>query len=611
MALTLSKKALILVAVPLAFELGFVGVFAILLHQVDHERAREAHARDVAAHLNLLLRLVLERSSSLIVSHFTSKENFRRRADNAKKRSYLEKDVITKLVADVPHEKEAWDKIYRAFEVGDNYFDKAKTMVDIGNKMAAGMEMIKVNRLMDEVFQAIDHLVEEQEAEQLERKRAQAAYREQIQYLLYAAVAFNILLAISLALYFNRGTSARLKVLLDNTYKLAAEKPLAEPIGGDDELGHLDKTFHKMAEALAALRRKEHAILMSAADIICTLDKDRRFTAANPAVTKHWGYEPDDLIGRKLDQLLLEEDAKSTVTQIENIIDSKNSAAFTNRVITNDERERDCEWSVVWSDQENSLMCVVHDITERKQIDQMKQDFVAMVSHDLRTPLTSIQMVHSLLAAGAYGQLSEDGLDSIGGAQNSVDRLISLVNDLLDLERMEAGRMDLDIEAITISDLLKPSIAVVETTARNKSIKIDSSDVIDASVLADEERIIQVLINLLANSIKFSPKDTVIKITATHDGKFATIAIIDEGRGVPESMRQAIFERFKQVKKADAANKKGSGLGLAISKAIVELHGGTIGVDSEEGKGSKFHFSLPLSAECVEGTKSLQSEKKT
>lgn len=607
MALTLSKKALILVAVPLVFELGFVGVFAVLLHQVDHERAREAHARDVAAHLNLLLRLVLERSSSLIVSHFTSKENFRKRADNAKKRSYREKDVITKLVADVPHEKESWDKIYRAFEVGDTYFDKAKTMVDIGNKMAAGMEMIKVNRLMDEVFQAIDHLVEEQEAEQLERKQAQAVYREQIQFLLYAAVGFNILLAISLALYFNRGTSARLKVLLDNTYKLAAEKPLSDQIGGDDELGHLDMTFHKMAEALASLRRKEHAILMSAADIICSLDKDRRFTAVNPAVTKHWGYEPDDLIGRKLDQLLLEDDAESTVSQIESIVSKKGQAAFTNRIVTNDQRERDCEWSVVWSDQEKSLMCVVHDITERKQIDQMKQDFVAMVSHDLRTPLTSIQMVHSLLAAGAYGPISDDGIDSISGAQNSVDRLIGLVNDLLDLERMEAGRMDLELESVDIFELLKPSIAVVENTARNKAIEIDSSGVTETLVLVDKERIIQVLINLLANSIKFSPKDTTIKVTSSKNGKFSTIAIIDEGRGVPESMRQSIFERFKQVKKADAANKKGSGLGLAISKAIVELHGGSIGVESEEGKGSRFYFTLPVAEQHL--ASSVEPEK--
>jgi PAS domain S-box-containing protein len=594
MTLSLGKKALILVAVPLVFELIFVGTFAYLVNQVDRERAREAHARDVAGHLNVLLRLVMERSSSLIVSHFTSRETFRRRADLAKKRFYQEKEIITRLVAENRHEKESWDRIYKLMDEGDRFFDHAKTMVDIGNRLSAGMEMVKVNRLMADVFQSIDHLVEEQEVETQERKNKQAQMRLQIEILIYVAVAVNILLAVGLALAFNRSTAARLKVVLDNTYKLASQQTLAEPLRGEDELAHLDHTFRKMAEALASMRRKERAILTSAADIICSLDSERRFTQANPAAAKQWGYEVDDIIGRRLDQLLDEDDLISTIEQVNNIIESKGHGAFTNRIVTQNGEERDCEWSVVWSNEEKALMCIVHDITERKQIDQMKRDFVAMVSHDLRTPLTSIQMVHSLLAAGAYGELTEDGKDSVEGAQDCCDRLITLVNDLLDLERMESGRMDLSLESIPISDIIKPSISMVANAVRQKKIELKLETQEDPTVTADKERMIQVLINLIANAIKFSPENSNLTVSTEINDKFALVKVKDEGRGVPESMRTSIFERFKQVNKSDSKGRKGSGLGLAISKAIVELHGGRIAVESEEGKGSTFHFSLPI-----------------
>jgi len=594
MTLSLGKKALVLVAVPLVFELGFVATFAHLVNQIDHERAREAHARDVAGHLNVLLRLVMERSSSLIVAHFTSRETFRRRADLAKKRFYREKEIITSLVQDNPHEKESWDKVYKLIDDGDRFFDHAKTMVDIGNKLAAGMEMVKVNRLMADVFQAIDHLVEEQEAETLERKKKQAAVRKQIEILIYAAVVFNILLALGLALAFNKSTAARLKVLLDNTYKLASQQPLSPPLRGEDELAQLDSNFRKMAEALASMRRKETAILTSAADIICSLDQERKFAQANPAAEIQWGYEIDDLIGRRLDQILNEEDQAATTAEINRVIETSGHGNFTNRIVTQNGSERDCEWSVVWSEQEKSLMCVVHDITERKQIDQMKRDFVAMVSHDLRTPLTSIQMVHSLLAAGAYGDLTQDGVESVIGAQDCCDRLITLVNDLLDLERMESGRMDLNLESVKISEIIDASLSMVKNAITAKRIKLTKDTDFDPSVSADKERMVQVMLNLVSNAVKFSPESSCLIISTSKDDKSAIVKVKDEGRGVPESQKESIFERFKQVNKSDSKGRKGSGLGLAISKAIVELHGGQIGVESHENRGSTFYITLPL-----------------
>jgi signal transduction histidine kinase len=154
--------------------------------------------------------------------------------------------------------------------------------------------------------------------------------------------------------------------------------------------------------------------------------------------------------------------------------------------------------------------------------------------------------------------------------------------------------MDLTLDSVLLSEIIKPSVNMVANAIKQKRIDLKLDTTIDPTVTADKERMIQVLINLISNAVKFSPENSTLQISTETDDSFAIIKVKDEGRGVPESMRASIFERFKQVKKSDSRDRKGSGLGLAISKAIVELHGGQIGVTSEEGKGSTFYFSLPL-----------------
>jgi signal transduction histidine kinase len=222
---------------------------------------------------------------------------------------------------------------------------------------------------------------------------------------------------------------------------------------------------------------------------------------------------------------------------------------------------------------------------------RMKQEFVSMISHDLRTPLSALLGFLALLKKGAYGKLEAVGEDRICMAEESTARLIALVNDLLDLEKLQSGLMPLEHSKLLVDEAVQDAIEVVRELAVTGKVKLQHEDSCGFA-WADRDRIVQVLVNLLGNAIKFSPENSVVMIATRESDDWIEVSISDQGRGIPASLQSAIFERFKQVEKTDATRKGGSGVGLSICKAIVEQHGGSIGVNSLEGKGSTFWFRL-------------------
>lgn len=249
----------------------------------------------------------------------------------------------------------------------------------------------------------------------------------------------------------------------------------------------------------------------------------------------------------------------------------------------------------------SSHLIIASDITERRKVEQLKQDFTNMVSHDLRSPLTSIQGALALIGEGVFGPLSQDGLGIVSRTENEIERLIGLVNDLLDLEKFHSGRMNLDYGIVNINDITARAIAAVRYLAENKAITVETQLSEQCStVAADGRRLIQVFINLLSNAIKFSPVSGSVVVAAEVVGSQSVVfKVIDEGPGIDSANRHAIFDKFFQVN--DGVSKHiGSGLGLSICKAIVEAHGGSIGVDANPAKGSTFWFQIPCTAAVFE-----------
>jgi signal transduction histidine kinase len=231
----------------------------------------------------------------------------------------------------------------------------------------------------------------------------------------------------------------------------------------------------------------------------------------------------------------------------------------------------------------------------RAAVEKLKQEFLGMVTHDLRTPLTSVRAALTILGTGAYGQLNENGQETLEDADANVVRLINLINDLLDIDKLESGKFQLDIDEIALASVVQRSISAVEGYARQQQVEIVSAVDDTGLIYADGDRLVQVLVNLLSNAVKFSRAGQVVTLRAhpISENEYQ-FAVIDEGRGVPPEVKDKIFRRFEQATIEDSKVLGGSGLGLAICKAIVEEHKGTIGVDSVVGKGSTFWFRIPI-----------------
>ena len=239
---------------------------------------------------------------------------------------------------------------------------------------------------------------------------------------------------------------------------------------------------------------------------------------------------------------------------------------------------------------------IAEDITEQQKVEQMKSEFIGIVSHELRTPLTAIKMSLGLLKSGIYNKKPEKYQRMMDIALIDTNRLVNLVNDILDLERLDSGRAVLEKNSCKAADLMQQAVDGVQPLAAGQEITLTINPT-NAEVWAAADAIIQTLTNLLSNAIKFSPPNSTITLSAEVQSKFVLFQVCDRGRGIPPDKLEAVFGRFQQVDASDARDKGGTGLGLAICRSIIEQHGGEIWVESILGEGSTFCFTLPLPQE--------------
>jgi signal transduction histidine kinase len=237
-----------------------------------------------------------------------------------------------------------------------------------------------------------------------------------------------------------------------------------------------------------------------------------------------------------------------------------------------------------------------HDITDFKKIGVMKDEFISSVSHELRTPLTSIRGALDLIANGVLGEIPADALSLLKIAQNNCGRLVRLVNDVLDIEKIEAGRMEWDFQVLELRPLLEQALAAIRPYGEPLGVRfaLRGPDR-DVRVRVDPDRLLQVLENLLSNAAKSSPAGETVEVELAERGPWVRVSVTDHGAGVSPALRARLFEKFAQGPARDAAQREGTGLGLNIARAIVERMNGTIGFVSTAGAGATFHFDLPRS----------------
>ncbi len=481
------------------------------------------------------------------------------------------------------------------------------------------------------------------------------------------------------------------------------------------QLHPADRTPFELLElGVREIVRNERAVIENALDVICTIDAENRFTSVNPSARAILGYTPDELIGRPFTDFLSDEDVGKSVSTAMGASKSLDKVSIENRWKRKDGIAIDLLWSAHWSSQAATLFCVIHDITDRKQaeqllrlseetlrtilenlpsgvvlsneegtigyanpnasaltkvetsqltgenltlffpadrlheklrhpvhsalfeanlykatgeispveliisplqrnlrgttrlivftdiserkrIEQSKRELAAMVSHELKTPLSAVKITLELLSEGSYGTLSEKGARLVRKAATEISRIVRLIQDMLDVEKMNTGSFEVHTCETSLNALLNSSVEAVRPLAEERNIQLNIALTEEIAVLADGIRIIQVVINLLSNAIKFSPNKSSIKIGVLVENDIAKVFIEDRGRGIPEDHLPLIFKKYHQVESADQHKLGGSGLGLAIASSIIEKHNGEMGVNSIYGKGSTFWFTLPCS----------------
>lgn len=477
----LLHKGLVLVLVPLAINLFFVGMLKHLLDEADGLTLRLSHAKEVSGAINTLVRYVMDAGNSSVLYKYFHMPRFKEETVMHLEELTHQITLLEELTAADQEERQAMANIKPATKdilfVIESVVRKAENRqaLPIVSESSATKQITKAVgqwKTATSELSAIEDRIE-QDTPVIERKQ-----RNLVLTWVIVGIAMNMIGAIGMAVYFNTELLKRLEVLIENTFRLARNSKLLPRIKGGDELQRLDDVFHDMATAL-------------------------------------------------------------------------------------------------------------NDASE------YKKELIAIVSHDLRTPLTSIQTSLSLMEVGACGELPERAQTEIQIAERSATRLINLINDLLDIEKMEAGKLVMTMQTISSRSIIERSIEAVGSFAEQHEVRF-ALPKFDHQFKADADRLVQVLVNLLSNAIKFSPDESLITVEVEPSAQSVEFRVIDEGPGIPAEQLDAVFERFKQIPGVESTKLKGTGLGLTICKAIVQGHNGEIGVQSTVGMGTTFWFRIPV-----------------
>ena len=364
-----------------------------------------------------------------------------------------------------------------------------------------------------------------------------------------------------------------------------------------------------LQESRAELQAALHAnqlIMDNSQDVICTVDGQGRFLSLNAACEELWGYQPDELVGRRYIDFVHAEDRPKTEAAAKELMATGKITDFVNRYVRKDRTLVDVLWSATWSTKDRIMFCVAHDVTDRARIEKAlreakeeadranhaKSDFLSRMSHELRTPLNSILGFGQLLDRQSPTDSQRPRIRYILSAGR---HLLNLINEVLDISRIEAGNLQLSLEAVCVEEAISEALDLMRPLAAERSIELATSSSLESLtyVLADRQRLKQVLLNLLSNGVKYTAINGTITLSfAQTDKGLMRITVRDTGAGIPVEKLARLFTPFDRLG-AEQSTVEGTGLGLALCQRLVQAMHGVIGANSTLGSGSAFWLELP------------------
>ena len=381
----------------------------------------------------------------------------------------------------------------------------------------------------------------------------------------------------------------------------------------------------KETRAEMQAERRFRELLETAPDAIIEVDREGRIRLLNLATEKLFGYKRDELLGQPVEVLGPDALRGDHGQHRARYFDHPVTRPMGSGLALHGRRKDDFSFPVeislspVKSEEGFRVTAIIRDTSERKRVEdrfremqqvylqelksrnseveranQLKSEFLASMSHELRTPLHTIIGFTELLSEELEGPLNEKQQRFMGHIHQDSLHLLDLINDILDISKIESGHLELRREIFDVAAVLEETLSSLRPQSVAKSIKIETRLTINAAILADRLRVKQILFNLLSNALKFTPEGGKVQVEGTQQDGFLEISVSDTGIGIPKEQHEAVFDKFYQVGATTKGVREGTGLGLAITKALVEEHGGRIRLESEPGKGSRFTFTIEL-----------------
>ncbi len=373
----------------------------------------------------------------------------------------------------------------------------------------------------------------------------------------------------------------------------------------------LSSKLKEMTESALDERERMKIILESMTEGVLIVDEEEKIVLFNAAVKRMFDLKVDNSLGKYILEVIRSVDLREILSEVISYGEGRSKeinlyypskrillvrvTPLTKEEISDLRGEKSPEDKRELTRRSLGAIAIFHDITELHQIDEMRHDFVANVSHELRTPLASLKLMVETLLDGALEdqEASKDFLEKI---YLETDRLARLVSDLLDLSKIDSGRLKLNYRQVSLADLVDLVITKLEMNIHLAGLEVEVDIPENLTLYADEDKLSQIMINLLDNAIRFTPREGSIRVEASQKDKEVTISVSDTGIGIPKEAIPRIFERFYRVDRARSRESGGTGLGLSIVKNLVKAHKGRIEVESEEGQGTKFIIILPNEA---------------
>jgi PAS domain S-box-containing protein len=345
----------------------------------------------------------------------------------------------------------------------------------------------------------------------------------------------------------------------------------------------------------------EHSSLMNlldySHDLILLMTNQGNVIFANQSWKNELGYDPDTLKNNQIFDIISPDQRPSFQHILDSLTAGESPEEFEITLVSQYGHLMNVEGVVNLNEDDKNqklVLVILRDITRKKQIDSFKNEFISMMSHEVRTPLTSILSTLKLILDEKAGELPLDASKLVEIAFKSSERLVRLINDILDIEKMVSNKMSFLIESQPLIPIIKQAVDEITPFAKQHQtqLKLGPSE-IGINVIADKDKLIEILSNLFSNAVKYSPPGESISIRVKEQDSFVKIEVMDRGPGIPESYRKIIFEKFSQVDSSDSRKSGGTGLGLYLVKSLVEKMNGKVGFKPRPKKGSIFYIKIP------------------